>query len=127
MSSSVSGVGGTETMYRKHCKQLATAQRGNLASGCSAYLETLLVLLLLLVNYTKPEVDFVGLFEVRLHAHDLRKRFLGMLKRPVAVIEDANSIPKFWFLVNVSAMKFHEIVLATFGSLRWYRACWYAE
>jgi hypothetical protein len=80
MSSSVRGVGGTETMYRKHCKQLATARCGHLASGCSTCLKTLLVLLLLLVDYTEPEIDFVGLFEVGLHAHDLRERFFGMLK-----------------------------------------------
>jgi hypothetical protein len=66
----------------------------------------LLVLLLLLVNYTEAEVDFVGLFEVGLHAHDLRKRFFGMLERPIAIVEDANTVPKFRFLVNVLVVKY---------------------
>jgi hypothetical protein len=65
----------------------------------------LLVLRLLLVNYTEPEVNFIGLFEVWLHAHDLRKRFLGMLQRPIAIVQDANAVPKFGFLVNVSAIE----------------------
>jgi len=65
----------------------------------------LLVFGLLLVNDTEPEIDFVGLFEVGLHTHDLRKRFLGMLKRPIAIIQDANTVPKFRFLVNVSAIE----------------------
>jgi hypothetical protein len=60
----------------------------------------LLILLLLFVDYTEPKVDFVGLFEIGLHAHDLRKSFLGMLKRPISIIQDANAIPKFWFLIN---------------------------
>ena len=34
-------------------------------------LETLLELLLLLVDYPKPEVNLVGFFEIRLHSHDL--------------------------------------------------------
>jgi hypothetical protein len=62
----------------------------------------LLVFLLLLVNYTEPEVDFVGLFEVRLHAHDLREGLFGMLKRSIAIVENANAIPKFRFLDNLS-------------------------
>ncbi len=65
----------------------------------------MLVLGLLLVNYTEPEVDLVGLFEVGLHAHDLRKRFLGMLQRPVAIVQDADAVPKFGLLVNVSAIE----------------------
>jgi len=43
-------------------------------------LETLLELLLLLVNYAKSEVDLICLFEVGLHAHDLREGFLGVLQ-----------------------------------------------
>ena len=40
-------------------------------SGVLTYLQTLHVLLLLLVDYTEPEVDFASLLKVRLHAHDL--------------------------------------------------------
>jgi hypothetical protein len=44
------------------------------------YLKTLLVFLLLLIDYTKAEIDFVGFLEVWLHAHDLRESFLSMFK-----------------------------------------------
>jgi hypothetical protein len=57
-----------------------------------------LVLLLLLVDYTQSEINFIGLLEVWLHAHDLRERFLGMLERTVAIIEYADAIPKFGLL-----------------------------
>ena len=52
----------------------------------SAYLQTLLKLLLLFVDYAQSEVNLVGLFKVWLHSHDLRKGFLGVLKRAVPVI-----------------------------------------
>jgi hypothetical protein len=75
------------------------SQRGRWhGNNVSETLKTLLILLLLFVDYTEPKVDFVGLFEIGLHAHDLRKSFLGMLKRPISIIQDANAIPKFWFL-----------------------------
>lgn len=37
----------------------------------SSHLETLRKFLLLLVDYTQPEVDFIGFLEVWLHSHDL--------------------------------------------------------
>jgi hypothetical protein len=37
----------------------------------STHLQTLLELLLLLVDYTQPEIDLVCLFEIWLHSHDL--------------------------------------------------------
>lgn len=43
------------------------------------YLKTGGEFLLLLVDYTKAEVDLVGFLEVRLHAHDLRKGLFGVL------------------------------------------------
>lgn len=42
-------------------------------------LQTLTKLGLLLVYYTKSEINLIGLFEVGLHLHDLRESFLGML------------------------------------------------
>jgi len=60
--------------------------------------QALVELLLLLVDYAKAEVDFVGFFEARLHAHDLREGFFGVLKRPIAVVEDTNAVPELWFL-----------------------------
>lgn len=58
------------------------------------HFETLLKLLLLLVNDTESEVDLVCLLEVGLHAHDLREGFLGVLQRAVAIVQDTNAIPK---------------------------------
>lgn len=52
----------------------------------NADLKTRLILLLLLINNTQSEVDFVGLVEVWLHAHDLGKGFFRMLKRAIAII-----------------------------------------
>ncbi len=54
--------------------------------------------LLLLVYYTQPEVDFVCLFKVWRHAHDLRKGFLGVIQGAISVVENADSIPEFGFL-----------------------------
>jgi hypothetical protein len=54
--------------------------------------------LLLFVYYAKAEVDLVGLFEVGLHAHDLGKGLLGMLKRSITVVENANAVPEFGLL-----------------------------
>lgn len=51
-----------------------------LITSVKTYLKTLLVLLLLLVNYTKPEVNLIRLFEIWLHAHNLRERFFGMFE-----------------------------------------------
>lgn len=68
----------------------------------STYLQALRVLLLLLVDYTKTEVYFIGLVKVWLHEHHLRKGFFGVLKRAVSVVEDTDPIPKFGFLQRVS-------------------------
>ena len=57
--------------------------------------------LLLLVYYAEAEVNFVGLFKAGLHAHHLGEGFFRMLKRTVAVVENANAVPKLWFLDNV--------------------------
>jgi hypothetical protein len=50
------------------------------------YLKTLLVFLLLLVNYAKPEINFICLLEVGLHSHYLRECLLGVLKRSISII-----------------------------------------
>jgi hypothetical protein len=68
----------------------------------STNLKTLLKFLLLFVNYSKSEINFVGFFEVWLHPHDLRKCLLCVLKRAVSVIEDANAVPQFGFLAGIS-------------------------
>lgn len=70
-----------------------------------AYVETLVELLLLFVNYAKTEIDLVGLFEVWLHAHDLRESLFSMFERSVAIVEDANPVPKLGFLYCVRALR----------------------
>ncbi len=60
----------------------------------AAYLERLVVLLLLLVNYAEAEINFMGLVKVGLHLHDLGEGLLSMLERAVSVVQDADTIPK---------------------------------
>jgi hypothetical protein len=80
--------------------QLAKAKR----LDCKAiYLEALLVLRLLFVDYTETKIDLVGLLEIGLHTHDLREGFFGELKRPIAVVENTNAIPEFGILPKVNA------------------------
>lgn len=45
----------------------------------SAYIERLLVLVLLLVDYAEAEVYLMSLVKVRVHGHDLREGFFGMV------------------------------------------------
>ncbi len=65
-------------------------------------LKTLLKFLLLLVNYSESEIDFVGFFEVWLHPHDLRECLLCVLKGAVSVVEDAYAVPQFGLLASIS-------------------------
>jgi hypothetical protein len=46
----------------------------------STYFQTLLKLLLLLVDYTEPEIDLICLFEIGLHPHHLTESLFGVLK-----------------------------------------------
>ena len=86
MSSSVKGGGGELTMYLKHYD--AIRERSNLAWQHveNTYLKTLLILRLLLVYYTKPEVNLIGLLKVGLHLHDLGESLLSMIQRPIPVV-----------------------------------------
>lgn len=65
------------------------------------YLQTLVKLLLLLVYDTETEVDLIGLFEIRSHAHNLGEGLLSMIKGSVAVIEYTDSVPKFRLLSGI--------------------------
>ena len=71
--------------------------------GCPSfvvgYLKTLLVLLLLFVDYAETKVNLVGLLKIRLHPHDLRKGLFRMLQRPITIIQDSDTVPKLWFLI----------------------------
>lgn len=62
------------------------------------YIQTLIELLLLLVNYTQTEVDLVCFLKVGFHAHDLGECFLGMLQRAIAIVQNADAIPQLRFL-----------------------------
>jgi hypothetical protein len=68
------------------------------------YVQTLIELLLLLIDYAKAKVDFVGLLKIWLHAHDLRECLFGMLKGSIAIVEDSYAIPKLGFLCIVSVL-----------------------
>jgi hypothetical protein len=60
--------------------------------------QTLVELLLLFVNYAKAEVNLVGLFKCRLHAHNLRESLFGVLEGSVAIIEYSDAVPKLRLL-----------------------------
>lgn len=63
--------------------------------------QALVELLLLLVYYSETEVDFIGLFKVRRHAHDLRESLFGVVERSITIIQDTNAVPQFGFLGRV--------------------------
>ena len=65
--------------------------------------KALIVLLLLLVDYTEAEVDFIGLVKIGLHMHDLREGFFSMLEGAIAIVENANAVPQFGFLNDISS------------------------
>lgn len=85
---------------------LENDQQGfNQNKGCyRPYIQTVAKLLLLLVYYAQAKVDFVGLFKVRSHTHNLGESLLGMVERTVAVVEYTNSIPEFRLLHNIAAV-----------------------
>jgi hypothetical protein len=66
--------------------------------------QALVELLLLLVYYSEAEVDFIGLFKVRRHAHDLRESLFGVVERSITIIQDTNAVPQFGFLDRALAM-----------------------
>ena len=83
MSSSLNGLGGSATMYLKHCRYVSTVV---ISDPRDTYLQAQVELLLLLVNYTETEVYLVCLLEFWLHTHDLGESFLCVLERAVAVV-----------------------------------------
>lgn len=78
-------------MNLKHCS--VVSGRNLPVIRCRTYIKTLFVLLLLLVDYAQAKVYFIRLLKVRLHLHDLRKRFLGVLQGSIPIVEDTNAIP----------------------------------
>lgn len=128
MSSSVRGCGGELTIYLKHFGTCQHApQEEKIPVSCSAYLKTLAVLGLLLVYYAQAKVDLVGLFEIWLHLHDLRKGFLGVIQRAIPVVQNTNAIPQFRLLTDtmLELMTGHAVgewFMLTLGFLRLTRA-----
>jgi hypothetical protein len=85
----------------KHSQQGLNSNRG---FNMDPYIQTVAELLLLLVNYAQAEVNFVGLFKVRGHTHNLGESLLGMVERTIPIVEDTNSIPEFWLLQSTAAV-----------------------
>lgn len=86
MSSSVNGLGGSETMNLKHFSCPLDFLRTISKRLRKTYIKTLCVLLLLFVYDPEAEVHLIGLLEVRGHAHDLRESLFGMIKRAVTIV-----------------------------------------
>ncbi len=101
MSSSFRGRGGSLTIYLKHCEGVSTAA---FAVQNETHLKTLLKLLLLFVYYTESEVDFIGLFKVRLHTHDLGESLFRMFQGTIAIVENTYAIPQLRFLATVNVI-----------------------
>ena len=74
------------------------SQCGHVWNIASAHLKTLGKLLLLLVDDAQPEVNFVGFLKVGLHSHDLGEGLLGMLERPIAIVENTDAVPQLGLL-----------------------------
>lgn len=79
-------------MYLKHYTILVSKPSKNICRLVTN-LQALLVLLLLLVDDSQAEVDFIGLLKVWSHAHNLSESLLRMVQRTIAVIKDTNAIP----------------------------------
>lgn len=84
-------------MYWKHCKPISMRYR-TISGLSSTYLQTLLVLRLLLVYYSQTEIDLICLVKLWRHAHDLGKCLFCMIEGSIAVIEYSDAIPQFGFL-----------------------------
>lgn len=93
-------------MYLKHYAMSARS----CCSSRTTYIQTLAILGLLLVYYSETEVHFIGLVKVWCHAHDLGESLFGMFKRAVAVIQDTDPIPEFWFLAIFSVSQLRQIM-----------------
>ena len=78
-------------MYLKHCDDVRIVPSEQ--TGFT-YLKTLVELGLLLVNYTKTEVNFVCFLEIGLDLHDLGEGLLGVVVAAISVVQDTDSVPK---------------------------------
>lgn len=63
------------------------------------YLQRLVELVLLLVDNAQSEVDLIGFLKVGCHAHDLGKGLFRVVQGTISVIQDADSVPEFGFLL----------------------------
>lgn len=64
----------------------------------SAYVKTLVVLRLLLVYYTEPEINFIGLLEIGLNVHNLGEGLLGIVVATISVVENTDAVPEHGIL-----------------------------
>lgn len=69
------------------------------AKNTPEILEALIKLLHLLVDDAKPKEDLVSLFKLGIHFKDRQKGLFGILKRSVAFVEYANTIPEIRVLL----------------------------
>jgi hypothetical protein len=68
---------------------------GRIGQNILEAIERQIVLELLLVDDPQSKVNFIGLVEIRVHIHDLRKRFLGILQGSISIVQDAYPVPQF--------------------------------
>ena len=68
--------------------------------GGDVYLQTEVVLLLLLVNDTQSKVNLADLFKLGIHLGDRGKGFFGVLNRAISIIQYANAVPELGVLFH---------------------------
>jgi hypothetical protein len=68
-------------------------------------LEGFIVSLELLVNDAEPEIDFIGLFKVLIHPKNAREGLFGVLERAIAIVENADAVPKLCILLWTMEME----------------------
>lgn len=88
-------------------------------------LQTLTILLLLLVDYTKPEIDLVCFVEAGFHLHDLGEGFFRVIQGSIPIVQDTDTVPEtrlLWVLevdksglirrIGILQVIHHEIAMA---------------
>ena len=105
MSSSVRGRGGSVTIYLKHWNWRIRKPAQFRLRRLDTDLQTLVELLLLLVNYSQSEVNLIRLLEIRRHSHDLREGFFGVIEGAIAIVKDTDTVPQLGFLPRQASIR----------------------